>query len=153
MKHKTFAVLACIAVVVSLSLGGYAEWKKYAIGDLHGAAAETVNLSGFLFGTSYARFTLRGDTIVDTVSYYQADLQVQPVLSAGWTTIALVGDSVTLNSEGATKYVTDTLAVSNGYISRVGLHAVKARFILTPTVLVAKQGVKNCTLWVTVYKD
>jgi hypothetical protein len=153
MRSKAIALFLLSVLLVSVAFGGYTEQKKYAIGTLHATSACTVNLYGSLYGTSYARFTLRGDTIVDTVSYYDADVQVQPVLSAGWTTIALVSDSVTLNSEGTTKFVTDTLAVSAKYISLVGTYGYRARFILTPTGLVAKQGIKNCTLWVTTYKD
>jgi hypothetical protein len=153
MKSKAITLILVSVLLASTAFGGYAELKKYPIGTLHGASACTVNLYGLLYGTSYARFTLRGDTLVDTVMYYQADVQVQPIPSAGWTTIKLVSDSVTLNSEGSTKFVTDTLEVPNKYVQLITTYAYRSRFLLTPTALVAKQGVKDCTLWVTTYKD
>lgn len=154
-KLLTLVALLTVMVLVlpSRADGAYCEQVKKAIGTLHGSAACTVNLVGFLYGASAARFTFRGDTIVDTVSYYDVDVQVGPNVGTGWSSsIALVSDSITLNSEGTTKFVSDTLAATTKFITLVGMWP-RSRVILTPTVLAAKQGIKNCTLWVTVYKQ
>jgi len=148
-------------LVVSVAFGAYAEMKKFALvpnltgGVFHGSTACTTSLGTFLYGADFARFTFRGDTIVDTVSYYDVDFQFKPISQGSWgSSIALGADSITMNSEGATKAVTDTLALGGMFTfgQRFGSFQL-ARVILTPTVLAAKQGLKNCTLFVTKWKQ
>lgn len=152
---KKLIAIALLALVVV----GYAwvDQKKFALvpnltgGVYHGSTACTTNLNTYLYGAKFARFTLRGDTIVDTVSYYHVDFQFKPIAQGTYgSSVALGGDSVTLNSEGTTKAVTDTLAMGgvSTFFARYGSNQY-ARVILTPTELVAKQGLKNCTLFVT----
>ena len=151
---KLITISLLLLVVV-----GYAwvDSKKFALvpnltgGVFHGSTACTTNLGTFLYGAKFARFTLRGDTIVDTVSYYQVDFQFKPLAQGTYgSSVALGADSVTLNSEGTTKAVTDTIAMGgiNTFMQRYGSMQY-SRIILTPTVLAAVQGLKNCTLFVT----
>ena len=153
MRNITIALclIAVVAFAASPPLGS--NLTKFTVGTKHGASACTVNMGGILWGADFARFSLRGDTIVDTVSYYQTDVQFKPFPGTFWSaSVALVSDSVTMNSEGTTKFVSDTLTGTANWYGLFGTMAYSSRFILTPTALAAKQGIKNCTLFVTTYK-
>ena len=153
---KKLLAFASLLLAVT-AVYGYTEWHAFPLtAVLHGGSADTTDLGTYLFGASFARFTFHGDTIVDTVSYYQADFQFKPVKGCTcWSaSVALGADSITMNSEGTTTMVTDTIAMGgvNTFYQRYGSMQY-ARVILTPTVLVAKQGLKNCTLYVTKQVD
>ena len=156
MRNVKTLILALVLLSVATSYG-WIEQKKFAVvpnltgGVFHGSTACTVNLGTYLYGAKFARFTLRGDTIVDTVSYYDVDFQFKPLAQGTYgSSVALGADSITLNSEGTTKAVTDTLAMGgvNTFMNRYGTMQY-SRLIMTPTVLTAKQGLKNCSLFVT----
>jgi hypothetical protein len=156
MRNVKTLILALVLLSVTLSFG-WVEQKKFAVvpnitgGVFHGSTRCTVDLGSYLYGAKFCRFTFRADTIVDTVSYYDIDLQFRSKAGGAWSSAVAIGaDSITLNSEGATTTVTDTLAMGgiNTFMQRYGSN-VQSRMIFTPTVLAAKQGMKNCTTWVT----
>ena len=145
---KLITISLLLLVVV-----GYAwvDQKKFALapnitgGVFHGTTACTTSLGTYLYGAKAALFTLRADTIVDTVSYYFFALSFKGINQGTYGSNIPIGvDSITLNSEGTTKAVSDTLDVGGDktFMQRYGLYQY-SRVMVYPTVLAAKQGLKT----------
>jgi len=158
MKNLTLALLVITTIAFATAPPLGCTQGKFNVGALHAAAACTINLGGFLFGAENARFFWQGDTLKDTAAYYFAAVQIQPFAGSAWSASIGMGaanDSFTMNHESGTttaQYNTDTTATGGKFLSRIGT-APYSRVILTPSAGVATQGVKNCTLWITRWKQ
>ncbi|MBM3313175.1 hypothetical protein FJY70_01120 [candidate division WOR-3 bacterium] len=148
---RIYTLLAMLLLVAS-AIAGFADYKTIVVGTLQAGAADTTLLGNWFFGYNRFALQIRGDTIVDTTSYVKIQFDLGGLGGHYTKTVGIgtAGDTVVLNSEGATKNVCDTLDA----ITAVGWWY--GSFPLARVRVIDQQtayAVKNCTLRLYRWKD
>lgn len=141
---KRILLVVSLSAILTAAFADFAEYKKIAIGALHGTAADTTLLTTWFYGWDTYMIAVQADTTVDSSAIVKIQLDLGATDGAYLATIGVAtsGDTLVLNHEGSTKALADTFDLPSK--GRLGFYPLARLRVIGQD---ASYAAKNCTLW------